>query len=117
MSCANCKRVWYDNKEKMTDVNIATHLIVDAYQNRYDDAILMSGDADQVPSVTRVRQLFTDKRVYVCFPPSRKSYDLERAATGLVVATEESYRKSQFPIVVDTAKNRTVTRPDKWTQK
>jgi uncharacterized LabA/DUF88 family protein len=114
MSCPTCKREWYDNNEKMTDVNIATNLIVDAYQDRYDDAILMSGDADQVPSVTRVRQLFTDKRVYVCFPPSRKSYHLEGAATGVVVANEENYRTSQFRQVVDTAKGRTVTRPNKW---
>jgi len=114
MSCPKCKRVWYDNNEKMTDVKIATTMLVDAFQNRFDDAILISGDADQKPTIEEISRLYPSKRVYVCFPPSRKSYDLERAAYGRIDAMEEHYRKSQFAPVVDTAAGRTVTRPDKW---
>jgi uncharacterized LabA/DUF88 family protein len=114
MGCAKCHKVWWDNNEKMTDVKIATGLLVDAFQDRYDDAILVSGDADQKPAIDHVRRIFPDKRVYVCFPPSRKSYDLERSASGVITATEESFRKSQFPVVVTTAANRSVVRPGSW---
>lgn len=116
IACPKCQKKWFDHNEKMTDVNIATHLIVDAYQGRFDDAILISGDADQRPALEAVIKLFKPRgtRVFVCFPPSRKSYDLESAASGIINATEEQFRKSQFPIVVDTAKGRTVTKPTSW---
>lgn len=98
----------------MTDVKIATGLLVDAFQNRYDDAILITGDADQKPAIEHVRKLYPTKNVYVCFPPSRKSYDLRAIATGVLVANEESFRKSQFDNVVTTSPGRTVTKPPSW---
>jgi len=44
--CSNCERVYYDTNEKRTDVNIATHMLVDAFQNSFDTAILISADSD-----------------------------------------------------------------------
>lgn len=114
MSCPTCKRVWFDNNEKMTDVKIATGMIVDAFQDRYDDAILVSGDADQKPAIDHITRLFPKKKVYVCFPPSRKSYDLEKAATAVIGALETNYRNSQFPVVVSTSVGRSVTKPGSW---
>jgi uncharacterized LabA/DUF88 family protein len=114
VACPSCQRVWFDNNEKMTDVKIATGMIVDAFQNRYDDAILVSGDADQKPAIDYVRKLFPDKSAYVCFPPSRKSYHLETSATGVITAHEENFRKSQFPQVVTTSPDRSVTKPASW---
>jgi uncharacterized LabA/DUF88 family protein len=114
IACPKCRKIWFDNNEKMTDVKIATGMIVDAFQSRYDDAILVSGDADQKPAVDHVRKLFPDKNIYVCFPPSRKSYHLEAAATGVITAHEENFRKSQFPQVVTTAPGRSVTKPPSW---
>ena len=47
-----------DQNEKMTDVNIATHLIIDAFQDRYDMAMLISGDSDLVPPIKAVHSLY-----------------------------------------------------------
>jgi len=41
--CFRCGHTWNDPNEKMTDVNIATQMIIDAYTNKYDTAILISG--------------------------------------------------------------------------
>jgi uncharacterized LabA/DUF88 family protein len=58
----------YEGKE--TDVNIATALHNDAALDRYDTALLVSGDSD----LTRaVRDIDVRKRVVVAFPPGRYS--------------------------------------------
>ena len=49
IECENCGHNWNISNEKMTDVNIATHMIIDAFQDKYDTAILISGDSDLVP--------------------------------------------------------------------
>jgi hypothetical protein len=76
----------------------------------------VTGDADQRPAIERVQTLF-GKPVHVCFPPRRKSYDLEKATTSCFWAPEEAYRKSQFPVVVDIPGGFTVTKPSTWNRK
>ena len=52
----------------MTDVNIATQILIDAYQDNFDMAMLISGDSDLVPPIKAVHELFPKKRVFVTFP-------------------------------------------------
>ena len=43
--------------EKGVDVKIATDLLVGAYENLYDDAIVISSDTDLIPAFSKVKQL------------------------------------------------------------
>ena len=36
IDCKRCGNIWPKYNEKMTDVNIATQIIIDAYQDKYD---------------------------------------------------------------------------------
>lgn len=45
LDCHHCGHSWLNANEKMTDVNIATHLLADAYTDKYDMAMLISGDS------------------------------------------------------------------------
>jgi uncharacterized LabA/DUF88 family protein len=116
IECPKCRVRWFANNEKMTDVNIAVQMMSDSYRNQTDELLLVTGDADQRPAIERVGALF-GKPVHVCFPPKRKSYDLEKAATSCFWAPEEAYRKSQFPVVVDIPGGFTVTKPSTWNRK
>ena len=49
--CRQCGNIWPTFHEKMTDVNIATQMMIDAFQDRYDMAMLISGDSDLVPPI------------------------------------------------------------------
>lgn len=49
VTCNVCQHSWRNDNEKMTDVNIATQMLSDAYNDRFDTAILISGDSDLVP--------------------------------------------------------------------
>jgi len=41
VECVRCGNIWKTYNEKMTDVNIATQMIMDAYNDRYDMAMLI----------------------------------------------------------------------------
>lgn len=55
-------------EEKRTDVNIAVHMLDDAYQNHCDNFVLVSGDSDLVPVVKMLKTRFPAKRVTVYVP-------------------------------------------------
>ncbi|MEZ6234732.1 MAG: NYN domain-containing protein [Phycisphaerales bacterium] len=67
--CA-CGAVTPRFEEKVTDVNIATHMLCDAYEKRLDVAVVMSADADLVPAVKAVRRAGVE--VVLLLPPGRK---------------------------------------------
>jgi NYN domain len=66
--CNSCGASWIEYEEKETDVNIATALIEDAVEDRYDTAILVSGDSDLRPAVAAVKRLRPGKRIIAAFP-------------------------------------------------
>ncbi len=45
----------FKTEEKGSDVNLASHLLMDGFLNRYDCAIVMSGDSDLVSPIRMVR--------------------------------------------------------------
>ena len=100
--------------EKMTDVNIAVELMTDAFQDRFDTAILISGDSDLTPPVTAIRRLFPEKRVIVAFPPRRQSSELAEAASSHFVIARTKFRDSQLPQEVVKPDGHILRRPESW---
>src|SRR5258708_31862839 len=45
--------------------------ICDALADRYDTAILITGDSDIIPALDAVKKLKPEKRLVVAFPPNR----------------------------------------------
>lgn len=72
--------------EKLTDVNIATDMLMMAINNEYDTAILVSGDADFVPVVKAIKGLKKGKKVQVAaFENSmRRCYHLKNEASSFI---------------------------------
>ena len=58
-------------KEKETDVHIAVALVTDAALDRFDRAILVTGDRDQRPTVRAAAAEFK-KKVDVWIPPNQE---------------------------------------------
>lgn len=114
MKCKTCGVVWQMQEEKMTDVNIATELLADAYEDRYDVAILISADSDLVAPVQAVRRLFPQRRVIIALPPARHSKNLVNAASGYVFIEAHALAKSQFPDRVVKADGFILERPADW---
>ena len=55
MQCRSCGATWTRREEKMTDVNIACGLLEDAYLDRFDTALIISGDSDLTPPIRLIR--------------------------------------------------------------
>ena len=65
--------------EKGVDVKIAVDLLVGAYENTYDTAILLSSDTDLIPVIQKVRQLGKGVE-YIGFA-HRPSFGLQKHAS------------------------------------
>ena len=59
------KRAANQKKSKGVDVTLTKDLLVNAFQNNYDVAVLMAGDGDYVPVIEEVKRM--GKAVYVVF--------------------------------------------------
>jgi len=114
MRCSQCEHFWYDAKEKMTDVNIATSLMVDAYTNNFDVAFLISGDSDLVPPIKAIREFFPEKEVWAVFPPSRESNSLKKIASGSFVLGRKKLENSQLPEQLQSKYGIELNRPISW---
>jgi hypothetical protein len=97
----------------MTDVNIAVAMLSDAYHDRFETAILVSGDSDLTAPILEIRQEYPLKRVVVAFPPDRHSKRLAGIAPYITVP-EQSLRRSQFPDVMHLPNGSSVFRPPTW---
>lgn len=112
--CRRCGHVWQTAKEKMTDVNIGTSMIVDAFNNKYDMALLISGDSDLVPPIKAIHSNFKNKRVFIAFPPSRKNNSMALVAKGSISIGRKTLTDSQFDLVVKSKSGYNLNIPVKW---
>lgn len=113
-TCKNCGHKRLDSKEKMTDVNIAVEMISDAYKNNYDIALLISADSDLVPVLKFIREIAPQKRIVVGFPPARRSFDLQKAASAYFNIYESTLAKSVLPDAVVRADGFKIIKPYEW---
>jgi len=60
--CYNCGDVRIVYHEKMTDVNIATEMLVDSFNDKFDVAILVTADSDLVGPIKNNQTPFSSKR-------------------------------------------------------
>lgn len=112
--CRQCGATWVSSEEKMTDVNIAIALTADAFQNRFDTALLISGDSDLTGPVVQVKQFFPAKRVVVAFPPARSSARLVQEAHAAFTISRKTLHDSQLPEQVTKADGFVLHRPTEW---
>ena len=114
IECHNCGHNWSISNEKMTDVNIATHLLLDAFNDRFDTAILISGDSDLVPPIKAIHNQFNKKTVSVFFPPERHNITVAGAAKGSQIIGKKKIKDNQFPLTVTKIGGYVLTKPESW---
>ncbi len=114
IECENCGHTWHVSNEKMTDVNIATHLIIDAFQDKYDVAILISGDSDLVPPIKAIHTNFPKKVISVFFPPNRHNNTVAEAAKGSQIIGRKKLVDSQFENEIVKKDGYILHKPTRW---
>lgn len=114
VECRACGALRRTHEEKMTDVQIATEMLTDAFEDRFDTALLVSADSDLVPPTRAVQRMFAGKRIVVAFPPSRSSVELKRAASAAFTIGRRRLAQSQFPDQIKKRDGYILRRPSHW---
>lgn len=78
--CPNCKMPYKTYEEKQTDVNIAISLMRFAKEDKFDRAIILTGDSDQVPTIKILKELYPKKIIEVIIPFGRDAKELKSVA-------------------------------------
>jgi uncharacterized LabA/DUF88 family protein len=112
--CRLCKNDYWSFEEKQTDVNIALYLFQLAIQERYDKAIIFSGDTDLIPAIKAVRSTFLGKQIGVVIPIGRASEDLKKQADFHYRMREHHLAKSRFLDTIVLHDKSTLHCPDSW---
>lgn len=85
----------YKTEEKGSDVNIAAHLVSDAYENRFQVAVLITNDSDLLAPIQMVKKLgYPVGRIN---PFKHFSYTLSNEATFKKRIRTGVLQASQFP--------------------
>jgi uncharacterized LabA/DUF88 family protein len=113
--CSLCHRRYPSFEEKQTDVNIALSLLQYAITDRYDRAVIVSGDTDLIPAIKAVRATFPAKQVGVILPIGRSSEDLLKHADFKYKMREHHLSSSRFPNQIKLADNSVLNCPITWT--
>ena len=83
-------------EEKGSDVNIATEMLIDAYENKYDSAVLISNDSDLMSPVKHIKTKLR-KKIINLSPHPKNSIQLKKGSTYAIKITEENLKSSLFP--------------------
>lgn len=107
-------------EEKQTDVNIALQIVRDAYEKKYTNIILVSGDTDLIPALEVVKQVSPKTKITVYVPDSSgcRAYntgELRTIVHKVKPLPTANLSKAQFPVkIIDVKGNVICTKPDSW---
>jgi hypothetical protein len=79
--CPLCRNRYQAHEEKKTDINIAITLLADAVEDKFDTALILSGDSALAPVTTKLKQLCPGKKI------------------GIIVPQNQSARECQMPVL------------------
>lgn len=98
-------------EEKGSDVNLATYLLIDAYERDFEAAVVITDDSDLALPITVVRQRLHHH--VTILSPRDKSWKLRQVATRFRPITTTNLALSQFPATLTDA-NGNITKPAGW---
>lgn len=100
INCPNCEEQiditkTYKSTEKGVDVKLAINLLLDALNEKYDVALLFSGDADFCPAIRYIIKNL-GKEIIFCHFPIPKTDELMQTCSENRLITKEMVEKSQI---------------------
>jgi uncharacterized LabA/DUF88 family protein len=99
-------------EEKGSDVNLASHLLLDAFTRSCSAALLISNDSDLLAPIQIARHHF-GLRIILATPRNRPSETLRREADSLRQIRQGVLKASQFPDTLTDAVG-TFHKPEGW---
>lgn len=104
----------HDTEEKGSDVNLASYLLLDAFQNKFDVALVLSQDTDLIEPLRMVTQTLGKQVVLGWMDKSSPGKKHKMASSFIRHINKGMLRRSQFPNPVIGKGGRKILRPDSW---
>ena len=98
-------------EEKGSDVNLAVHLLNDAWLNKYDCAVVISNDSDLVKSISLVKQEHKKKMGLILPPRCHPSKTLMREVDFIKGIRNNALVSSQLPSPIPGTN---IHKPETW---
>jgi uncharacterized LabA/DUF88 family protein len=114
--CPLCKSRYQAHEEKKTDINIAISLLSDAVANKFDTALILSGDSDLAPVTTKLKELCPGKKIGIIVPQNQSAMHLKQHADFFKKIQDRDLKKSLLPEHV-TYNGTLITAPADWLPK
>ena len=112
--CRICKKTYQTFEEKQTDVNIAIQLFKLSIQEKYDKALIISGDSDLIPAIEAVKSTFPHKKIGVIIPIGRSAEQLKQTCDFYMKMKEKHLKASMLPDVINLGDDKKIERPNHW---
>lgn len=103
--------VWH-REEKGSDVNLAVHMLHDAWSGAYDCAVVVSNDSDLAEACHLVRSM--GKVVGLMCPAYRPTQQLQQCTDFYRRISDTHLLQSQLPDPVTDPKGRQIHCPPRW---
>lgn len=100
-------------EEKGSDVNLACHLLLDAFQDNFDVAAVLSNDSDLVEPIRIVTQVL-GKPVGLLSPVNNPNPQLRAASSFLRRISPSDLAASQFPSPLTAQDGTVLHKPPSW---
>ena len=105
--------VWVDKtEEKGSDVNLASHLLVDGFEGKYELAAVISNDSDLRLPVQMVRD-HLKRPIGILNPHQTNSHQLSSSATFVKRIRQGDLAACQFPDAFADGRG-AITKPNAW---
>ena len=112
--CPLCHRGYKTFEEKQTDVNIAIQLFELAIKDKFEKAIIVSGDSDLIPSITAVRKTFPHKKIGIIIPIGRRAEALKQSSDFYMKMKEKHLISSIFDQEIKVDNKIKLICPSSW---
>lgn len=91
-------------------------MLTDAYEDKFDTAILLTRDSDLVPPINKIHSipLSVPKKVGVGFLPGRLSKELKSVADFHFVIQHKNLEDSRLPYKVEKNNGEFLWIPESW---
>lgn len=103
----------HTSEEKGSDVNLAVHLLHDAWSARFDVAVVVSNDSDLEAPIRIVKDELQKPVGLLCPHDGYPAAQLKAAATFVRHIRDTHLRASQFPPTI-AHDGRTIVKPSDW---
>ena len=104
--------VW-KTEEKGSDVNIATYLLLDGFQNLYEAAVVLSNDSDLAEPI-RLANSVLKKPVGILSPVDKPTRGLASSARFIRHVVLADARACQFPSPMELPDGTSIQKPASW---